>query len=474
MTFYRLTTALLIIFMVTVFSAKGHPPVAAKTPIEEIFPDPFVSDVIAVQEKHLNPQFWVKSSLGSQILMSAQDIQKFNTNSIAVDDTMVNLSTLPEFLTKEALTSRIRSISTISKYKRIFENGEPVTPEDFARYEANLNLHTIKQKNPLRFAMAVHRTSLRTYPTQELLFSEGAESRDIERFQETALFPADVVVILHESTDGAWYLVQSYNYIGWVQKKHIAVGARQDILAYQASDDFLLITGDKVHTVYNPEVPEVSEIQLDMGVRLPLDRPKELQNNLYGQNPYLSHMVKLPVRQANGSLTFKHALISRNKDVHVGYLPFTEENIILQAFKFLGERYGWGHRYNGRDCTGFVSEVYKSFGILLPRNSGDQGRSQIGENIAFTKAITQEMKIAALKNSKVGDLIYIPGHVLMIIGSDEQPFVIHDVVGLGYLKNDGSFYQGTLNGVSITPLFPLRSSKDHTFVDVTYTIKSIR
>ena len=42
---------------------------------------------------------------------------------------------------------------------------------------------------------------------------------------------------------------------------------------------------------------------------------------------------------------------------------------------FLGERYGWGHRYNGRDCSGFVSEVYQSMGVQLPRNTSDQSVS---------------------------------------------------------------------------------------------------
>jgi len=472
MTFNRFINTSLVALSVSILSIQGQQAVADESPLP--FADPFISDVIDVREKHLNPSFWSNASKGSHLLMNPQEVQAYNTNSFAVDPTMFDLSALPNTLTNEGLVSQIRSISNIPKYKRIFTDGTPVTEQDFARYEANLNLHAVEENNQIQFALAVQRTSIRTYPTNDLLFSHDAENRDIERFQESVLFPADVVAVLHESTDGDWYLIKSYNYIGWVQKKHIAIGSRDETLAYQASDNFLVITGDKVLTTYNPDTSEVSEVQLDMGIRLPLDRPKEFQNNLYGQNPYLSHMVKLPVRQSDGSLTFKHALISRNKDVHVGYLPFTEENIITQAFKFLGERYGWGHRYNGRDCTGFVSEVYKSFGILLPRNSGDQGKSQIGNNIVFEKTTSLSVKKTALQNSKVGDLVYMPGHVMMILGVDEQPFVIHDVVGLGYLKENGDFYRGILNGVSITPLVPLRGSKERTYLDTVYSLKSIR
>ena len=76
---------------------------------------------------------------------------------------------------------------------------------------------------------------------------------------------------------------------------------------------------------------------------------------------------------------------------------------------------------------------------------------------------------------QVGDLIYIPGHVMMYLGEqDGQPYVIHDVKGLGYNKADGSFYSSSLNGVSVTPLLPLRLSQTQSYLDRTYNIKRIR
>jgi cell wall-associated NlpC family hydrolase len=60
------------------------------------------------------------------------------------------------------------------------------------------------------------------------------------------------------------------------------------------------------------------------------------------------------------------------RDTAPDYLPLTRANVIRQAFKFLGERYGWGHSFNARDCSGFTNDVYRSFGILMPPNSGAQ------------------------------------------------------------------------------------------------------
>ncbi len=438
------------------------------------FSDAFVSDVVGVKEKHLSPAYWTQAGSDEEILSPAQ-IKAFNTANTAKDKTLNDVRALPDKLSKDALLKRVRSISKIPGYPRIYTDGTKVTEADFEAYESTLNLDAIKAENPVKFALAVKRSAMRTYPTDDLLFSHDARDRDIERFQESTLFPGDAVAVLHHSKDGEWALVQSYNYTAWVRISDIAVGPREAVFDYTDSENFLLITGDKVSTVYNPQVPELSELSLDMGVRLPLSRPKSLQTNLYGQNPYLHHMVLLPVRQPDGSLDFKHALIQRNQDVHVGYLPFTQNNIITQSFKFLGERYGWGHRFNGRDCTGFVSEVYKTFGIILPRNSGDQRDSDIGINDRYEANKDQDEKVKRLKAASPGDLIYIPGHVLMVLGqSDGEPFAIHDVHGMRYKNPDGSLYTGTLNGVSITPILPLEFSATESYVDRILAIKTVR
>ena len=212
-----------------------------------------------------------------------------------------------------------------------------------------------------------------------------------------------------------------------------------------------------------------------MGIRLPLADPGGIENNLYGQNPYTSYTVVLPTRTEGGDLEFRQALIARNQDVNHGFIPFTRENIIRQAFKFLGERYGWGHSNNARDCTGFVMEVYKSFGIYMPRNTGQQGEASFGQNTRFTEGSTREEKLSALKNMDVGDLIYVPGHVLMYIGDvDGEPYVIHDVSLFRYEDENGDYYEGTLNSVSVTPLIPLYGTKESSYLDLMYNIKRIR
>src|SRR3546814_19235257 len=94
-----------------------------------------------------------------------------------------------------------------------------------------------------------------------------------------------------------------------------------------------------------------------MGIRIPVLRDWPGNKPVNGQAAYTSHVVELPVRNDDGSLRIVPALLPRTADVSADYLPLTHANLIRQAFKFLGERYGWGHSYGTRDCSGFVSEV---------------------------------------------------------------------------------------------------------------------
>jgi len=55
---------------------------------------------------------------------------------------------------------------------------------------------------------------------------------------------------------------------------------------------------------------------------------------------------------------------------------------------------------------------------------------------------------------------------MMYIGDiDGMPYVIHDTNGGSYLGADGAPRAMHLNGVSVTPLLPLRFGKDHDYVD---------
>ncbi|MEO6064530.1 MAG: NlpC/P60 family protein, partial [Lysobacterales bacterium] len=138
-------------------------------------------------------------------------------------------------------------------------------------------------------------------------------------------------------------------------------------------------------------------------------------------------------------------------------------------------RYGWGHSWNARDCSGFVSEVYRSFGVTLPRNTRDQAQSPALNRIAFEASMDHAARLALLRTLEVGDLVYIPGHVMMVIGQERGlPYVIHDTTGISYRGKDGELERVVLNGVAVTPLAPLMASDAQPTIDRITAVQRIR
>jgi cell wall-associated NlpC family hydrolase len=424
---------------------------------------------------HLTVDFWIdRTARVDELLADGKDVARIVSDAFSNDPNMVDLAGYPESLSGAEVAALIRAISKPYDQALFYRDGGTVAPADYDRYTQNLNLKGLSGPVKVRFGMVLRRADMRAWPTKDVVF-KTQETFDLDRFQENGLFPADAVAVLHESSDGQWYFVQSYNYAAWVPQDRIVTGDREPILQYRDARSFLIVAGSKVTTNFNPKTEAISELQLDMGVRLPLLDPASIERSVDGQNPKSSHPVSLPVRDERGELAFRTVLIARNQDVCVGYMPFTRRNILHQSYKFLGERYGWGHSYNARDCSGLVMEVYKTFGILLPRNSAQQRTSPIGSNTYFRASDSAEEKLKNLAACDVGDLLYCPGHVMLYLGHvDGEPYVIHSLFGAGWAEEDGGFQEGVLNGVAVTPLRQIYMSRDATYFDQLYSIKQIR
>jgi hypothetical protein len=430
--------------------------------------------VVGVGSEQLSPEFWVELQRDpGGVLLTTAEIAAQNRRMLEQDPSLYDLERLPGVLTQAQVRAWVERRSQTPTRTLFDERGDSVGAGQIAALVEAIQLDAIPAEQPLRFALVTERADLRTFPTRLRVFS-GRDNTDIDRWQETALFPGTPAVIVHESRDGRWWFVVSQHYAAWVEKAHVAEGSREAVLGYARKTPYLIVTGAKVTTVFTPERPAVSELQLDMGVRVPVLADWPADSVVNGQNPYTGHVIELPVRTDTGGLELVPALLPGTADVATDYLPLTAGGILRQAFKFLGERYGWGHSYNGRDCSGFVSEVYRSFGVDLPRNTGDQANSPVLNRIAFTEADTHESRMAVVRDAQVGDLVYIPGHVMMVIGQlDGVTYVIHDVTGINYLR-DGVPVRVPLNGVSVTQLTTLASSSDRTWVDNIRSIQRVR
>lgn len=399
----------------------------------------------------LYPDYWINLLKDPDLLlMTEAEITTYNRRQFAAVPTLVELNDYPETLEGTKLLEAIDSISST--------DGKELTPEVARQLTEAANRRGIHQQNPVRWGLIVNRSNVRTFPTRQSYVNPEMDS-EVDLFQETCLFIGEPVAILHTSGDGQWFLVQSYNYLGWIPILDVAVGDRQTVLNYKNAEDVLVMTGAKVETAMVPDDEQLSLRCLEMGSRYPLS--DEVPDSVNGMSPYSGFVIRLPVRNADGTLQLNDALVSRSADVNIGYLPYTRRELIRQLFKFLGERYGWGHGNLARDCSGYVNDVFKVFGLVLPRNGGEQQNDAIGLTFDFGK-LNLEERVALLKTMLPGDVLFTPGHVMVYLGTsaDGEPFMIHDTIGIAFMRDDVR-QSLELRGVSVTPVVPLLAGKRH-------------
>lgn len=451
-------------------AADGALPVAAVPAAGAALPY-----IIGLHEAYLTPEYWAaRLPAADAPLLDRDQIAAQNARMRAEDTHIQDIAALPATIPAAQLKASITALSSWPSRPLYDSHANAVSPVLRRDIEANLALDAIPARTTPAFGLVVHRAALRTFPTRQRVFS-STEGTDIDRFQESALFPGDKVAVVHRSADGAWLFVHSERYSAWIEARHVATGARDVVLGYGAHGPYRVVTGAVAHTVFTPEEPRVSRLQLDMGVRLPVMADWSPGQVVNGQQAHASWVVQLPVREDDGRLKLVPALLPRSADSSADYLPLTPRLLLQQAYKFLGERYGWGHDYDTRDCSGFVSEIYRSFGVLLPRNTSAQGISPALDRIAFSEKDGAAPRERAVANLQVGDLVYIPGHVMMAIGHvDGRTWVIHDTAGGSWMGADGERVQAHLNGVSVTPLEPMMANDTLRYIDRITNIQRVR
>lgn len=159
--------------------------------------------------------------------------------------------------------------------------------------------------------------------------------------------------------------------------------------------------------------------------------------------------------------------IPKSKGLSLGYLPYTKENIILQAFKFKGEAYGWGGLNNTRDCSAFIMDIYRSFGLKLSRNTQDQGAKSLGIGYDLKHIGTLEEKLEFLEEIPAVTVLYMPGHTMLYLGKEEgEHYILHQFAGY-YGENNGSLEYISMMKTALTPI-TIKTSSGKTYLENIY------
>lgn len=96
------------------------------------------------------------------------------------------------------------------------------------------------------------------------------------------------------------------------------------------------------------------------------------------------------------------------------FIPYTVNNVIRAAFEQLGAPYGWGGINNGTDCSGFVRETYRRFGLRLPRDCSAQAKIPVKKY--DLSAMSDKEKKACLDSISAGAILQFPGHEMIYLG----------------------------------------------------------
>ena len=390
-------------------------------------------------------EFWTeKLENKDQILMTKEEILEYNNKNFSKVDVLTDLWDLKPNVGKKELISWINAISSIPKEERFNEDGSIVDRDYYNSLLDNLNLGALEEINPIQYGITIERTDFRTFPTNAPSYRKQGDT-EFDRFQETAVYPLEPLVIYRRSKDGQWYFARMYNYTAWIPKSSVVLGEKEEIYEFINHKENLIVTDRQIHMV---------DKVFDMGSRIPLKEERED-----------SYIILLPEKADEFKIIEKE--IPKSQGLNLGYLPYTRENIILQAFKFKDETYGWGGLNNTRDCSAFIMDIYRCFGLELPRNTQDQGAKSLGIEYDFKHTGTLEEKLEILEKLPPVTVLYMPGHTMLYLGKDQgDHYIFHQFTGY-YEEDNGDLAYIPMMKTALTPI-TIKTSSGKTYLENIY------
>ena len=376
-----------------------------------------------------SPEFWIKKiESPKKLLLAPEKIQKMNEENLKKKDLLLcRISDLKEDWKREEILSLLKE--DWENFGRAGEvrygkSGIPLGEPFWNELRNYLNEGCVKESSRMLLGLIVKRTDIRVFPTDDPSMSTPNRF-EFDRFQHSSISPGSAIGIYHFSKDQQWAYAQTPFIRGWVRVRDLAIAReRSEVVGYEEAKDRLLVTGNLVHISGDPLLRQKLFLA-QMGDSFPLlSRPNG------NQTTQASYVIQIPSREETGHLTFRKGYLHSKEDVHWGLLPFTQEKAARQAFKMLNHPYGWGDRLGGRDCSRFIMDLFRTFGILMPRNSKEQ--ATVGIDLGMVGGKTEKEKRKVLDQAiPLATTLRLPGHIMLYLGRDKgKHYVIHSIWGI--------------------------------------------
>ncbi len=381
----------------------------------------FGTSMPEVTSEMSKPGYWSALQADpSALLMTPEEIAAQNAANIAEPGTnMTDLKNLPDTIDgiaqKKALQASGQADANHYLGWTYQTDGSAANQAFYDKMIRNMSDPKASKEQPLRYAITVNRTTLHTFPSNAQILDDPADP-EFDYQHLTGLRVNEPLVIYGTSADGNFYLVKSISCPGWVPAEDVAVCIDKEewLDAWDFAPEDALVVWGTYTTALSLVAPEVSRRLLTQGTvlqRVELEDRNTLVNN---RAAYNNHVVYLPVRNDDGSYAKKLCLIAERAEVSVGYLPMTRENISKAALSVLGDAYGWGGMMLADDCSGYVRNIYKCFGLELARNTNWQQAMPLFQ-LNLT-GLSDTMKAAAIRELPIGATLFFSGHEMLYLG----------------------------------------------------------
>jgi cell wall-associated NlpC family hydrolase len=200
---------------------------------------------------------------------------------------------------------------------------------------------------------------------------------DAEAEVATFCHYGDAVWVFDDADGYCWCQAVVDRYVGYVAASHIGIGAPS------GPTHFVATLGSYVYTVPDLRTPAVDIL------------PRHSAVVAAGSGVVTRGTEYVPLD--TGGFLPRSSLSSA---------PPHSSDLAAAAELYIGCPYLWGGRsFFGIDCSGLVQSAFRDLGITVLRDT-DMQRDTIGEVVPFSV-------IADLSR---GDLIYLPGHVMIYAG----------------------------------------------------------
>jgi len=415
-------TALFLLFSILLFScasAKGkNTSLNAKNAVKEtsIAPAPHVFKDVSRSMKSAG--YWIsKIQNPDKVILTNKEISALNARTIGASIYLSDIQYFPAKYYKKNVASDFSGM--IDYFSKFYDGSsdQRVGKAYFKDINKNIDYALFESTVNVRFAMTVGYAELRAIPSKDPLYS-SLNTLDIDRMQLTQLDLASPLAVLYFTKDREWCYVVSEIAEGWIERRSIAFCRQNAIKDYKRWDKNAVTISPHSDIFMNKEMTDFFD-SVKMGTVLPIA-------GIYGDVAE----IRIPAAKSDNTLVFQKAYI-RTSDISIGFLKYTQRNVLQQAFKHMDSPYGWGGMNGAQDCSDFIRQIFACFGIVLPRNSSGQAQSGVYA-ASFEKGEPDNSRAQKIiKNGIPGmSILYFPGHIMLYVGSENgKPYIIHSIWG---------------------------------------------